>query len=234
MTEAVVFAREPARAPSRTRLVRGLLLVLVVLAIGGLGWRWWQGHRATQATTAATRSHASDPVPVLVATAAKSNVPIYLDALGTVQAFSTVTIKPMVDGPLLEVRFREGQDVKPATFWRGSIRAPIRRRSIRRWQRRRRTRRQLANARRRPGPLPEARRKTEYTSAQQADTQKATVAQLEAQVGAGPGADRQRPHAAQLHDDHLPDRRPRRHPPGRPGQYRARHRHDRPGGAHAR
>src|SRR6202034_1794607 len=42
-----------------------------------------------------------------------ADVPIYLDALGTVQAFNTVNIKAMVDGPLIEVRFREGQDVKP-------------------------------------------------------------------------------------------------------------------------
>jgi multidrug efflux system membrane fusion protein len=181
MTEAIVFAREPTRAPSRARLVRGLLLVLVLLATGGLGWRWWQGHQATQATTAATRSHASDVVPVLVATAANSDVPIYLDALGTVQASSTVTIKPMVDGPLLEVRFREGQDVKtgdvlakidPRTYQAALDQAVAKKAQ---------DEANLANAR---IDLTRYQRlaKTEYASQQQAEGQKATVAQLEAQV----------------------------------------------------
>ena len=48
---------------------------------------------------------------MLVAPAERRDVPIYLDGLGTVQAFYTVTIHTMVDGPLVAVDFKEGQDV---------------------------------------------------------------------------------------------------------------------------
>jgi multidrug efflux system membrane fusion protein len=39
-------------------------------------------------------------------------MPIYLDGLGTVQAFNTVTVRTRVDGELTQIRFKEGQDVK--------------------------------------------------------------------------------------------------------------------------
>jgi multidrug efflux system membrane fusion protein len=42
----------------------------------------------------------------------QKDVPIFLDGLGTVQAFNTVTVRPRVDGELTQVLFREGEDVK--------------------------------------------------------------------------------------------------------------------------
>ena len=51
-------------------------------------------------------------IPVVVAPAGMRDVPIYLDGLGTAQASANVTVKPQVDGALLEVRFIEGQTVK--------------------------------------------------------------------------------------------------------------------------
>jgi multidrug efflux system membrane fusion protein len=52
------------------------------------------------------------PVPVLVAAATKADVPVYLDAVGTIKALNTVTVRPQVDGKLLSVGFKEGDDVK--------------------------------------------------------------------------------------------------------------------------
>ncbi|CAA7617585.1 efflux RND transporter periplasmic adaptor subunit [Magnetospirillum sp. SS-4] len=52
------------------------------------------------------------PVPVIAAVVTRKDVPIYLDALGTVQAYNTVTVRPRVDGELVEVLFKEGQDVR--------------------------------------------------------------------------------------------------------------------------
>jgi membrane fusion protein, multidrug efflux system len=51
-------------------------------------------------------------VPVAVAPAATKDMPVYLSGLGSVQAFYTVTLKSRVDGPVEQVYFKEGQDVK--------------------------------------------------------------------------------------------------------------------------
>ncbi len=52
------------------------------------------------------------PVPVMVASARQETVPIVLTQIGTVEAYSTVTIRSQVDGQLKTVNFTEGQDVK--------------------------------------------------------------------------------------------------------------------------
>ncbi len=113
------LTREPAAPLARTRPRRWgivLLCLLVLLGIGYTIW-FWPGGSADQAARGRT---ANQPIPVLVAPAEQKDVPIYLDGLGTVQAFNTVTVKAMVDGPLNTVNFKEGQDVK-----RGDVLAQI-------------------------------------------------------------------------------------------------------------
>jgi membrane fusion protein, multidrug efflux system len=51
-------------------------------------------------------------VPVSVAPVSRQDVPIILTGLGTVQAYNTVTLKTRVDGQIMSVNFREGQDVR--------------------------------------------------------------------------------------------------------------------------
>ncbi|HSV92633.1 MAG TPA: efflux RND transporter periplasmic adaptor subunit [Desulfobacterales bacterium] len=51
-------------------------------------------------------------VPVKVAAAARKAVPVEIRAVGTVEAYATVAIKSRVDGQLVGVHFREGQDVR--------------------------------------------------------------------------------------------------------------------------
>ena len=51
------------------------------------------------------------PVPVTVVPVEKQNVPVYLTALGTVQALNTITVNPQVAGQLLSLDFTEGQPV---------------------------------------------------------------------------------------------------------------------------
>lgn len=163
-----------------------LLLVLLAAAAGGGGY-WWFYLRAPAETAGAQapggrrRFAPPDSVPVLLATAEARNVPIWLDGLGTVQASASVVVRPMVDGPLVELRSREGQDVAV-----GDVLARIDSRSYQAnldaaLARKQQDEAQLANAR-----LDAARyarlAATAYTSAQQADTARAQVAQLEAQV----------------------------------------------------
>jgi multidrug efflux system membrane fusion protein len=51
-------------------------------------------------------------VPVSVATAERHDVPYYLTGLGSVNAYYTVSVKSRVDGELMQVNFKEGQNVQ--------------------------------------------------------------------------------------------------------------------------
>ena len=51
-------------------------------------------------------------VPVMAAPAVQRDVPVQLRAIGTVEAYSTVSVKTLVDGQIVKVGFREGQDVR--------------------------------------------------------------------------------------------------------------------------
>src|SRR5207248_2396052 len=82
----------------------------------------WSYHRSTLPDKASDSSRSSHgrggsmggggPVPVVAGKVGQKDVPIYLDGLGTVQAFNTVTVHTRVDGQLQQVLFSEGQDVK--------------------------------------------------------------------------------------------------------------------------
>jgi membrane fusion protein, multidrug efflux system len=51
-------------------------------------------------------------VPVSVATAERHDVPFYLTGLGSVNAYYTVSVKSRVDGELMQINFKEGQNVQ--------------------------------------------------------------------------------------------------------------------------
>jgi membrane fusion protein, multidrug efflux system len=51
-------------------------------------------------------------VPVAVSTAERRDVPVYLEGLGSVQAYNTVSLKSRVDGQIVQIAFKEGQYVK--------------------------------------------------------------------------------------------------------------------------
>jgi multidrug efflux system membrane fusion protein len=51
-------------------------------------------------------------VPVLVAQAKIADVPLYLEGVGTAKARKTVTVRAQIDGRILSINFKEGQDVK--------------------------------------------------------------------------------------------------------------------------
>jgi membrane fusion protein, multidrug efflux system len=80
--------------------------VLLVLIVGAGAWVW----RGAGANSAPARPPA--PVPVTVTAAARQDVPIVLDALGTVQASNTIAVRSQIDGPLQSVNFVEGQEVR--------------------------------------------------------------------------------------------------------------------------
>lgn len=85
---------------------RGRIIGLGVAALLGAGIVW----RLTHHQAPAVHDRAA-PVLVEVATVTTRSVPVYLDALGTVVADQTVTVQPMVTGPLQAVLFHQGQTV---------------------------------------------------------------------------------------------------------------------------
>src|ERR1700758_2969783 len=50
-------------------------------------------------------------ISVLTATAARQDVPVYMDGIASLKAFNTVSITPLVNGAITQVNFREGQMV---------------------------------------------------------------------------------------------------------------------------
>src|SRR6266852_3813547 len=54
----------------------------------------------------------SPAVPIVAATVERRDVAEYLFGVGTVQAFKTVTVSSRVDGQLLSLQFKEGQQVR--------------------------------------------------------------------------------------------------------------------------
>lgn len=68
----------------------------------------------------AAKMMGNGPVPVLVAQVRIADVPLYLDGVGTAKARNTVTVRPQVDGRILSINFKEGQEVK-----RGDLLAKI-------------------------------------------------------------------------------------------------------------
>ena len=67
---------------------------------------------AAGATPAAPRGRGDAGVPVTTAVATAVTLPVYIQAVGNVEASSTVDVRPQVSGPLLSVHFTEGQDVE--------------------------------------------------------------------------------------------------------------------------
>jgi len=88
---------------SQKRLVIGGLALAAVVLI-----TWRMLHKPADAAT----NKGPAPIAVQTAKVGHSDVPIYLQGLGTVQAFYTVTVTARVDGEIQNIAFTEGQEVK--------------------------------------------------------------------------------------------------------------------------
>jgi multidrug efflux system membrane fusion protein len=97
-----VIAEKPeGRSRHRLFWIAGIAAVIVAAAFGL--WRF-----AEPAPRAAAQPPA---IPVTVADAARRDVPVFLQGLGTVQASNTIAIHSQIDGKLQSVDFTEGQEV---------------------------------------------------------------------------------------------------------------------------
>ena len=85
----------------------GAVLVLSLAAIVAI-WRLSPGN---EVPVAAAQTPAPG-VPVTAGTVAAQDVPVFLHGIGTVQAYNMVAVKSRVDGQIVKVDFKEGQDIK--------------------------------------------------------------------------------------------------------------------------
>ncbi|MCX7312652.1 MAG: efflux RND transporter periplasmic adaptor subunit [Alphaproteobacteria bacterium] len=161
------------------------MTAIVVLALaGGAAAVWMQPAKQQQQQQQSRfgRGGGDDgPVPVIAALTKRSDVPVYLDGVGTIRALNTVTVRSQVDGKLLSVNYTEGQNVErgyvlakidPITYQAAYDQA-VAKKAL--------DEATLANARL------DLERYTRLVASnsvarQQLDTQKMTVAQQEAQV----------------------------------------------------
>jgi multidrug efflux system membrane fusion protein len=166
---------------------RMVSLLLTLIVLGGIGYYGWTVVQQKQVTKAGPGARPDLPVPVLAATPRIQDVPVYLDGVGTVRALNTVTVRSQVDGKLIAVNFVEGQDVRKGDVL-GEIDPVIYQAQYdQAVAKKAQDEAQLANQR-----LDLIRYQqlaaTNAGSKQQADTQKAAVAQTEALVKADQAA----------------------------------------------
>ncbi|MBG6222087.1 MULTISPECIES: efflux RND transporter periplasmic adaptor subunit [unclassified Janthinobacterium] len=109
------------RRSRRSKIVGSVIALVVMAALGG--GAWYLTHSGSSAQGGAGMAGPGGPggpggrrggpsTTVGVATAVKSDLPVVLDALGTVTAASTVTVRAQVSGILKELKFKEGGMVK--------------------------------------------------------------------------------------------------------------------------
>lgn len=102
--------------PERDRFVPsrrhpGLAGRAVVTFMAGLAAALLIGS-CSRESAAKGRPGAGAAVPVLIARAESRDVPMEIDAIGTVRAYSVVSIRSQITGPITEVHFDEGQEVR--------------------------------------------------------------------------------------------------------------------------
>jgi membrane fusion protein, multidrug efflux system len=97
------------RSRNRKRLViAGIAGVVGIVVVAAAVLTYFGGEiRANEPK----RAGGPAAVPVSVATVLQQTVPFRLQAIGNVEAFSTVAVKARVDGQIIEVGFKEGEEV---------------------------------------------------------------------------------------------------------------------------
>jgi membrane fusion protein, multidrug efflux system len=109
---------QAGQGPEGNRPRRGSNLVWTLVLLAVVGLVVWFARDRQRAKIAAGRGGPGSrpgagvfPVPIVPGVVQQKDVPVYLDGLGTVQAFNTVTVRSRVDGQVTKIAFVEGQDV---------------------------------------------------------------------------------------------------------------------------
>jgi multidrug efflux system membrane fusion protein len=91
-------------------MVRRVIGAAVAIALVAAAVVWW--HRSGADVPQAAAQGPAPGIPVTAGTVAIEDVPVFLHGIGTVQAYNSVAIKSRVDGQIVQVAFKEGQNVK--------------------------------------------------------------------------------------------------------------------------
>jgi membrane fusion protein, multidrug efflux system len=166
------------------RIIRSIVVIAAVVALGYFGWQRF--HSANQAATANNAQNAArNAVRVTIAPVQKSDFPVYLTGLGTVQGFNTVTVRTRVDGAIDKVAFKEGQLVNQGDLLVEIDPRPYQATLDQAKAKKAQDEANLANANL---DLQRYTKLGEFATRQQTDTQRSTVAQLTAQIAADDAA----------------------------------------------
>ncbi|HLG81229.1 MAG TPA: efflux RND transporter periplasmic adaptor subunit [Bradyrhizobium sp.] len=166
---------------------RTIWSVVVLVALGGAGYYGWQKYQAAEAAKAAQQAAAArrPAVPVNTAKVDKTDFPVYLTGLGTVQGFNTVQVRTRVDGQIDKIAFTEGQMVKEGDLLAEIDPRPYQATYDQAVAKKQQDEANLANANL---DLQRYTKLGEFATRQQLDTQHSTVAQLTAQIASDDAA----------------------------------------------
>lgn len=106
-------ARGAGQAKSADSSSGSWWVTLVVLAVvGGAGWFAYPHLLPRLFPVVKSKPRPERVLPVVTAEVTEGELKLYLNGLGTVTGFNTVTVRSRVEGELLQVAFKEGQMVK--------------------------------------------------------------------------------------------------------------------------
>lgn len=191
----------PSRQQGRTKILGTIVVLLVIAGMVGIGYYFKHRPAANQGGFGGPGGPGAGAPPgggpggasggggrrgattVGTTVAESTDIPVILEALGTVTPSASVTVRPQVSGVITEVRFREGQMVKQGDVLAVIDRRPFQMALAQAQAQQQRDEAELDNAK-----LTLERYKTllsqDSIAEQDVDTQAATVKQLEGTVAA--------------------------------------------------
>ncbi len=165
---------------------RTITWILLIAVVAGGGYYGWSRYRAAQEAQAAANAKRTAPaVRVSIAPVEKSDFPVYLTGLGTVQGFNTVLVRTRVDGQIDKIAFKEGQMVNQGDLLVEIDPRPYQAALDQAKAKKAQDEANLANANL---DLQRYTKLGEFATKQQTDTQRSTVQQLTAQIAADDAA----------------------------------------------
>jgi multidrug efflux system membrane fusion protein len=160
-------------------------ILLVLIAVGGVAY--FAPLRGLFSSGAQPARPPAPAIPVIASKAARTDIPVELTGLGTVQALNSVLVRSRVDGQIVKVNYQEGKDVRAGDVLIEIDPAPFAAALAQAQANKLKDQAQLENARL---DLDRVSRliKSGAATGQQVDTQKALVDQLDASIKADQAA----------------------------------------------